>query len=209
MTLNFQSFVIGSLQNNCYVVHEPGSNKAAIVDPGEGAEPVIAYLKKNTMALEKILITHAHFDHILGCKAVNEAFPFAAIFLHQDDAALWNNSGNAQLFGYIPVYLPQPTHWLQDSEVIPVGNDVLEARHTPGHTPGHVVYYSSTAGCVFCGDLIFRHSVGRTDLPGGDFAQLRDSIETKIYTLPDSTILLPGHGPATTVGAEKLYNPYV
>ncbi|MEL7644001.1 MAG: MBL fold metallo-hydrolase [bacterium] len=209
MTLNFQSFVIGSLQNNCYVVHEPGSNKAAIVDPGEGAEPVIAYLKKNTMALEKILITHAHFDHILGCKAVNEAFPFAKIFLHQDDAALWNNSGNAQLFGYIPVDLPQPTHWLQDGEVIPVGNDVLEARHTPGHTPGHVVYYSSTAGCVFCGDLIFRHSVGRTDLPGGDFAQLRDSIETKIFTLPDSTILLPGHGPTTTVGEEKLYNPYV
>jgi glyoxylase-like metal-dependent hydrolase (beta-lactamase superfamily II) len=140
---------------------------------------------------------------------VNEAFPFAKIFLHQDDAALWNNSGNAQLFGYIPVDLPQPTHWLQDGEVIPVGNDVLEARHTPGHTPGHVVYYSSTAGCVFCGDLIFRHNVGRTDLPGGDFAQLRDSIETKIFTLPDSTILLPGHGPATTVGEEKLYNPYV
>lgn len=209
MTLIFQSFVIGPLQNNCYVIHEPTSKNAAIVDPAEGAEPVIAYLEKNAMVLDKVLITHAHFDHILGCKAVNEAFPFAELFLHLDDAALWNTSGNAKLFGFIPVDLPHPTRWLQEGDIIPIGNEKLEARHTPGHTPGHVAYYSSTAGCVFCGDLIFRHSVGRTDLPGGDFAQLRDSIETRIYTLPDSTLLLPGHGPATTVGAEKLNNPFV
>ena len=209
MSLTFKSFVIGPLQNNCYVIHEPVSNKAAIVDPAEGTEPVIDYLKNNAMVLEKILITHAHFDHILGCKAVKEAFPSASIFLHPDDAAIWQRSGNAELFGYLAVDLPQPAHWLQDCEIIPVGDDELEVRHTPGHTPGHVVYYSPNSGCVFCGDLIFRRSVGRTDLPGGDFAQLKNSIELQIYSLPESTLLLPGHGPGTTVGEEKRYNLYV
>ncbi len=209
MTLIFKSFVVGSLQNNCYVVHEPVSNSAAIIDPAEGIEPVINYLNSNAMVLGKILITHAHFDHILGCQAVKEAFPSTSVFLHPDDASLWQRCGNAQLFGYLAVKLPEPTHWLQDSEIISIGNDELEVRHTPGHTPGHVVYYSKSAGCVFCGDLIFKHSVGRTDLPGGDFHLLKRSIESKIYSMPDSTLLLPGHGPGTTVGEEKLHNPYV
>jgi glyoxylase-like metal-dependent hydrolase (beta-lactamase superfamily II) len=209
MSLNYKPFVIGSLQNNCYLVYDPQTKAAAVIDPLEAVGPVVAFVQENQLLLEKVLVTHAHFDHILGCKALRDEFPSAEIFLHPDDRNLWSEKGNAERFGFAAPDLPLPDHWLQHEETLQLGSGLLQVRHTPGHTPGHVVFYAQCLGCVFCGDLIFRQSVGRTDLPGGDFTQLQRSIEAQIFSLPDDTLLYPGHGPSTTVGEEKLGNPYV
>jgi len=209
MSLNWTAFTLGALHNNCYLIFDPQTKIAAVIDPPEAIDPLVAFIHENQLLLEKILITHAHFDHILGSKAVKDAFPSISIYLHPGDAALWQNKGNAELFGFLAPALPQPDHWVQHEETITIGSEIVQVRHTPGHTSGHVVFYAKNEGCVFCGDLIFRRSIGRTDLPGGDFNQLIRSIEEQIFTLPSDTLLYPGHGPFTTVGEEKLGNPYI
>lgn len=207
--MKYETFVIGRLNNNCYVLHAIQSKQAAIIDPADEIEPVIDYIKNNQLDLKAILITHAHFDHILGCNAVRAAFPSALLHLHKDDEALWLENGNARLFGIPAKELPRPDVWLQHGDIFSLGEVSLQVFHTPGHTPGHVVFFAQDPGLVFCGDLIFANSVGRTDLPGGNERQLLKSIQTQIFTLPESTFLLPGHGEITTVGEEKSHNPYV
>ena len=209
MSLNYQPFIIGSLQNNCYLIYDARTKAATVIDPPEAVGQVVTFIQKNQLSVDKVLVTHAHFDHILGCRALRDEFPSAKIFLHPDDRNLWSKKGNAERFGFAAPDLPQPDHWLRHEEIILLGSGLLQVRHTPGHTPGHVVFYAQSLGCVFCGDLIFRRSVGRTDLPGGDFTQLKQSIETQIFSLPDETLLNSGHGPSTTVGEEKMGNPYV
>ncbi len=207
--MKYETFVIGRLNNNCYVLHAKQSKQAAIIDPADEIEPVIAYIKNYQLDLKAILITHAHFDHILGCNVVRAAFPSALIHLHKDDEALWLEDGNAGIFGIPVKELPKPDVWLQHGDIISLDEVSLQVFHTPGHTPGHVVFYARDPGLVFCGDLIFANSIGRTDLRGGNRQQIIKSIQTKIFTLPESTLLLPGHGESTTVGVEKASNPYV
>jgi glyoxylase-like metal-dependent hydrolase (beta-lactamase superfamily II) len=207
--MKYQIFVLGMLQNNTYVLLDHAGENAIVIDPANSITPVIDYLKSQNLFLNAILITHAHFDHIMGCEELIKAYPDAIIYLHQDDLPLWMNQGGADAFGFEMGTLPKPDILLDINTTIRIGNFSLQVFHTPGHTPGHVIYYSPDDNVAFCGDLIFDGGVGRIDLPGGDFNQLYVSIQNVIYVLPDETILLPGHGNQTTVAKEKSSNPYV
>jgi glyoxylase-like metal-dependent hydrolase (beta-lactamase superfamily II) len=158
-----------------------------------------------------IWLTHAHFDHFGGAAAVVGSLRVpVSVALHPADRPLWRAHGGAKLFGfddYDPG--PEPTINLEHGMELMLGEHRFEVRHAPGHTPGHVIFVVREAGVVFCGDLIFQGSVGRTDLPGGDWATLLDSIRREVLVLPDDTKLLSGHGPATTVGHERHHNPFL
>ena len=154
--------------------------------------------------------THAHFDHIGGAGAIADALnPLPLVALHPADHVLWRSEGGAPLFGFKIDPGPEPTIDLTHGQILKLGSIEFEVRHTPGHTPGLCILYVASEAVCFCGDLIFRDSVGRTDLPGGDWETLLKSIHEQVFTLPDETRLLSGHGPETTVGEEKESNPYL
>jgi glyoxylase-like metal-dependent hydrolase (beta-lactamase superfamily II) len=209
VSIIIEEFKLGPLQNNSFLLIDAATNAAAVVDPAYGANKILETIKVKNFDLKLILITHAHFDHLGGILALLPSFnPALEIYLHPDDQILWQNGGGASEFGFsidIPVIQPLPA--LHNAS-IPLGNSNIQVFHTPGHSPGHVVYYLEDEKVVFCGDLIFYHSVGRTDLPGGSSRTLNHSIEQHIFTLPDDVGLLPGHGPSTTVGEERANNPF-
>ncbi|MDO9085657.1 MAG: MBL fold metallo-hydrolase [Anaerolineaceae bacterium] len=209
-SLNIIPFVLGPIDNNSFIIFDQATKKAAIVDPSFDSLKIMDVAKKNNLEISQIWCTHAHFDHIAG---INEIIPLLSespeIFLHKDDLSLWNANGGAKLFGFPFEINHQPTHLLGNSENFYFGENRIETKFTPGHTPGHIIYYLPNDDIVFCGDLIFRNSVGRTDLPGGNHLQLLQSIDQVIKPLPDQTRLLSGHGPETTVGFEKKHNPFL
>ncbi len=209
--LEIVSFVLGPVQTNAYLIADSESGEAAVIDPAWDGERILRAAQARGWRIAHLWYTHAHFDHIGGAAAIADALnPLPIVALHAADYPLWKVRGGASLFG-IPLedVGPEPTVELFHGQRFHLGKITLEVRHTPGHTPGHCVFYCAEAAVCFCGDLIFAASVGRTDLPGGSWEQLKQSIFTQIFTLPDSTRLLPGHGPETTVGEEKRYNPFV
>jgi len=209
MSLYIQTFILGLLQNNTYLIADPTSQEAVIIDPSFEVDPVLEQAKQLNYQITQLWITHAHFDHVAGvCQAVTGRGQ-PAIALHPDDLPLWRQQGGASLFGFNLGQLPEPAIRLQHNQYLPIGQQRLQVRHTPGHTLGHVVFYSLESRVAFCGDLIFQGSVGRTDLPGADQATLLQSIRSQILTLPGDTRLLCGHGPETTVQAEKNENPFL
>ncbi|MCX6038611.1 MAG: MBL fold metallo-hydrolase [Chloroflexi bacterium] len=154
--------------------------------------------------------THAHFDHFGGAAEIAEALnPLSIVALHPLDHDLWQNQGGAPLFGMRIDPGPEPTVDLAHGQTLRLGSVTFEVRHTPGHTPGHCLFYCVQANVLFSGDLIFQGGVGRTDLPGSDWEALVESIRKQVYTLPDETRILSGHGEESTVGEEKCKNPFV
>jgi glyoxylase-like metal-dependent hydrolase (beta-lactamase superfamily II) len=204
------NFTLGPLENNTYLAADPLSGKAIVIDPAFEPGPVLEFAAQKGWTIEAIWLTHAHFDHIAGCaeilKRTRSDLPVA---LHPEDLPLWHEKGGARMFGFQIDPLPSPSLNLAHGQILRVGAESVEVRHTPGHSPGHVVFYCASAQAVLCGDLIFYRSVGRTDLPGASSTQLAASIRSQIYSLPRGTRLLPGHGPETTVGGEQGENPYV
>jgi glyoxylase-like metal-dependent hydrolase (beta-lactamase superfamily II) len=157
-----------------------------------------------------IWLTHAHFDHLAGAGGVaDHVNPPPPVALHPDDYPLWRMQGGAMLFGMRIDPGPEPTVDLNHGMILHLGNYQFEVRHAPGHTPGHVILVCAEENLAFCGDVIFQGSIGRTDLPGGDYATLMDSIHQQVLTLTDETRLLSGHGPETTVGQERRNNPFL
>lgn len=210
MSLEIKTFSLGPLENNVYVLVDSTTRNAAIIDPGYDLNPALQWINSASLTLNAIWITHAHFDHIAGVSTARAATPVPPVVaLHPDDLPLWQNGGGSQLFGFPPIHDPQPDVLLTHQQTLQLGAESLTVYHTPGHSPGHVVFHSPSAGVVLCGDLIFYRGVGRTDLPGSNPKQLVDSIRRWIYTLPPQTILLPGHGPKTTVEEEIRMNPFV
>lgn len=210
MAIKIIPFILGPIENNSYLIVDLTTKKAAIVDPSFDSKQILLAAQKNNYGISQIWCTHAHFDHISG---INEIIPELSqspeIYLHKDDLLLWNDQGGARLFGFPFENKYTPTLLLDNFDSIHLGNIKVHTRHTPGHTPGHIIYHLARENIVFCGDLIFRMSVGRTDLPGGNHLQLLRSIDQEIKTLPDETRLLSGHGPESTVGYEKKYNPFL
>jgi glyoxylase-like metal-dependent hydrolase (beta-lactamase superfamily II) len=203
-------FILGPIENNSYLVIDLSSQKGAIVDPSFGSKQILDEAVKNHIHITQIWCTHAHFDHISGINEIMpEITPSPEIYLHKDDLPLWKEHGGAKLFGFPFENNYSPTQFLKNSDSIQLGETYIQTRFTPGHTPGHIIYLLSDENIVFCGDLIFRMSVGRTDLPGGNHSQLLRSIEQEIKPLPDETRLLSGHGPETTVQYEKKHNPFL
>lgn len=207
MNIVHESFPVGPLQCNCTVIGDSLSGRGYVFDPGGNPERILAATARLGLKIEALIHTHAHLDHILAAGEISKKTG-ARICLHQDDLFLWNAlEQQCALFGvpYTPV--PAPSHWLEDEEELSclTGNCI----HTPGHTPGSMSFYIEQAQLLIAGDTLFLGSVGRTDLPGGNTQQLVHSIQTRLYTLDEATVVIPGHGPNTTLGNEMRNNAFV
>lgn len=208
--LEIVSFTLGPAQTNAYLVADPDTKEAAVIDPAWDGLVILNAAQKRGWRIGHLWYTHAHFDHIGGAAAIADASnPLPLVALHPNDHVLWRAGGGGALFGFDIDPGPEPTIDFVHGMKMKLGSSEFEIRFTPGHTPGHCILYVASAGICFCGDLIFAGGVGRTDFPGGSWEQLEQSIQTQVFTLPDDTRLLSGHGPETTVGEEKRENPFV
>ena len=202
------AFTGGAFAQNAYLAI-CASGVAVAVDPGAAAPRMVAVLLEQGARLEAILLTHAHLDHVEGVARVRKHAE-APIWLHPADRPLYDRvAQQASAFGVQVEAPPPPDHELAHGQTMRFGDCSLEVRHTPGHAPGHVILYWAAEGAAFVGDVVFQGSIGRTDLPGGDFRVLMRSIREQVLTLPGSTRLLPGHGPETTVEHERVGNPFL
>lgn len=215
-----QRFVLTPFQQNTRIVVCEQTRKAICIDPGEDSPELASFITSENLRLQAITLTHGHLDHVGGTAALSKRFPHAEIILHKDDEDLYYGLPQQPLFmGIQPHqmaalgfdYEDPPIlsrNWI-NGETYEVGSLRLEVLHCPGHTRGHVVLAEETEKAVFVGDCLFAGSVGRSDLPGGSHEQLIDSIETKIIALGDEFTVYSGHGPETTIGTERISNPFL
>jgi hydroxyacylglutathione hydrolase len=211
MSLSVSRYVIGPIQNNCYLAFDSDTKDAVLIDPPIGARIVLKEVKEKGLNLKAIWITHAHFDHFAGASELVESNDSPLpLGMHRKELELYQNSGGALLFGYQIPPQPEPTLFFVHGQMLSIGAYQVEVRHCPGHSSGgQIIYYVPGASIAFCGDVIFHRSIGRSDLPGGDHAKLIHSIHTQIMTLPPETELLCGHGDSTTVAEEAAHNPFL
>ncbi|MBN1179751.1 MAG: MBL fold metallo-hydrolase [Anaerolineae bacterium] len=193
---------VGMTATNCYIVGCAETRQGAIIDPGAHPERILKAVEQSGLAIQYVLNTHCHFDH-MGANADVVAATGALLALHPGETPILEARGGADWFGVPVKASPPPDVLLEAGQVLEVGGLRFEVLHTPGHSPGSVTFYLADAGAAFDGDLVFAMGVGRTDLPGGDWDTLRHSIGEVLFALPDETVLYPGHGPETTVAAEK------
>jgi glyoxylase-like metal-dependent hydrolase (beta-lactamase superfamily II) len=209
---------VGQLQTNCYLVADAKTGQAMVVDPGAEGDRIYAALGKLELEaspqVKYVVNTHAHFDHMQGNARLMEklcsvqASP-PKLVAHAEALLTLAQGGGATLFGFPAVSSPEPDWIVDEGDVLHLGAHELRVMHTPGHSPGSISLYCAAESVAFVGDVLFMHGVGRYDLPGGSWDVLETSIRSRLYTLPDETIVYPGHGPATTIGREKKSNPYV
>lgn len=206
-----ETFPVGSFQCNCSILGCPDTKEAVVIDPGGDHERVLEVVRHYDLTVRWIIHTHAHLDHIYETRDVKEAAG-GTIALHKDDTFLYDGFAmQAAMFGWRVRPVLPVEHWLSDGESLPFGKRAAEVIHTPGHTPGSCCFRvdSAEGPLLLAGDTLFSRSIGRTDLPGGDFPTIEKSIQQKIYTLDPDTRVIPGHGPRTTVGDEARHNPFV
>ena len=215
-----KTIITSPFQQNTRILACEATRIAVCIDPGDASPEIAEYIKENDFALQAITITHAHLDHIGGVSDLYKRFPNAEIILHKDDEDLYYGLPEQPLFmGFAPHQLkdlgldfdapPPVTHHWADGEIYTVGNLNFVIRHTPGHAPGHIILVEESERKVFSGDCLFAGSIGRTDLPGGSFEQLINSINDIILPFGDDCTVYSGHGEDTTIGRERLNNPFL
>jgi len=208
--MDIRTFTGGGFGENAYLVACEESKVAVAIDPGGGASNLARAIVEDELSLQAILLTHAHLDHIEGVNDVRAVAPEVPIWLHRDDFAMYEAlPRQAAAFGLTAEKQATPTHELEHGQRYEFGTCAFDVRFTPGHAPGHVIFVAEDESVAISGDVVFMGSIGRTDLPGGDLATLMRSIRDQVLTLPDETVLLSGHGPATTVGHERIGNPFL
>ena len=200
------TIVVGQLDTNCYVLRS--GREAIIVDPGAEPERILRFVKDSGITPNRIVATHTHFDHVLGVDKIRNSLkiPFQ---IHKDDLPILESMQTRvrQFMGFDVPPPPKVDGYLKDGDILKVGAENVQVIHTPGHSPGSISLKSGAY--VLTGDALFNQSIGRTDLPGGDLETLLKSIQTRLFTLSDETVVYPGHGPETSIGDEKLANPFV
>jgi glyoxylase-like metal-dependent hydrolase (beta-lactamase superfamily II) len=200
---------VGLLQCNCSVFGDPESREAVVVDPGDEISRILDVLRAHDLTLKAIVITHAHIDHIGGAAKLKRATG-APVYMNRNDAELQKMLDvQASWLGLPPVPDVEIDAPANDGDRLQVGPVEIHVLHTPGHTQGSVSLWIPSESKLFAGDTLFRDSIGRTDLPGGDHRQILRSIHDKLLPLPEDTIVIPGHGPATTIGRERRFNPFL
>jgi glyoxylase-like metal-dependent hydrolase (beta-lactamase superfamily II) len=207
--MNNHHLTVGLLHVNCFLLFDPSTREAWLIDPGGNAGDILAMLASADARLTRILLTHAHFDHLLAAPDIKKATG-APLFMHRAEQPVLDYTPLAvkSWLGWEWGPPPMVDGYLEQGEVLTLGDDRLEIRHVPGHSPGSIIFVDHKGRQAWVGDTVFRESVGRTDLPGGNHSQLIRAINEQIFTLPDDYTLYPGHGPFTTVGHERRHNPF-
>jgi hydroxyacylglutathione hydrolase len=209
MNLHVRTVVAPGFGENAYIAWRDGTGSAVCFDPGSDAPALLRILQQHELTLAAVLLTHAHLDHVEGVAALVRETG-APVYLHPADRFLYDNAERqGQQFGMRVDALPPVDHDLADGQQLTIAGITFDVRHVPGHSPGHVMFHVADAGCAFIGDVVFLGSIGRTDLPGGDYATLIRAIREHVLSLPDDTVLYTGHGPATTPGHERATNPFL
>lgn len=215
MSWQIDCIVVGPIQCNCYIISDSITKQAYIIDPGAESKELLGYLEKKNFDLKALLITHAHLDHVGGIEMINSSFKVPTYY-HSGDRMLYENlKMQADLFGFSlrELQAVQPTvgeSTLEHNQNFAFASGSLNVIHTPGHTPGSVCFHAQgEQSFLFTGDTLFEGSIGRTDLWGGNFEQIIDSIQSRLMTLDERLQVLPGHGDSTTIGEERLNNPFL
>jgi hydroxyacylglutathione hydrolase len=207
MTLHLETYTVGPLQENCTLLHD--GKQAILIDPGDEAPRLLKALNDKSLTLQAIWLTHAHFDHIGAIAELQETLGDVPVYLHSNDIVIFENGHLAAAHWEIPFKQPATkTLPLEDKQILHFADADIHCLFTPGHAPGHIAFYLPSQNAVIAGDALFKGSIGRTDLPMGNHQQLLESIRSRLLTLPDETIVYPGHGPSTTIGFEKRTNPF-
>ena len=208
--LKIERMILGPISNNSFIVYDDESKDAVVIDPAISQNEIYEKAQSLGVTIREIWLTHPHFDHIGGVAYLLEVcHPTPKVWLHEKGVALWEQKGGATMFNFPFPQLETPSTLFNGESVMKVGAYEFQVIDTPGHTESDCCFYNAENKALFSGDVLFSRSIGRTDLPGGDTTQLIENIHSKLFVLPDETIVYPGHGALTTIGREKKENPFL
>ena len=206
--MRIERFIVGMVGTNCYVVSNEETLECFLIDPGAYSDKMITYIRENALKPRAILLTHGHFDHIMGLDEVLAQF-FVPVYVQEEEEILLKDASYNASVSYGPAYTFSGASHIKDGQVLELAGMKIRVIHTPGHTIGGCCYYIESENVLFSGDTLFHDSVGRTDFPTGSQSQLVRSIREKLLGLPEETVVCPGHLWLTTIGHEKKYNPFL
>jgi glyoxylase-like metal-dependent hydrolase (beta-lactamase superfamily II) len=204
-----EKLTVGPFQENCYIVGDEATGTGVLFDPGDEATRIALAVEQTHLEISKIIITHAHIDHVGAVTTLVDEYACPVLMHREAEPMLRQLPSQALMMGVRFGKVPNVDGYIEDEEVVRVGDLSFTARYTPGHAPGHLAFYAADEGVVISGDALFAGGVGRVDLPGGSMEVLMRSINERLLTLPDETVVLSGHGPETTIGQERAHNPFL